>query len=211
VPTTSSHAPDRAYMRSGKTISVRKAILVTAGILAGIAALLIFLRWLAIRNFPKDMHISELNVVNNRIANALASQVQRLADGELPSVKVDMTGVNDAEQKSRLLFLQQEIQTYLLWFQVLPRTASDLQALMRKPSLSARDKSELKALASDCKIIYLSQDSYLLNCDGWRPTPSVSLSDVIASTDQSNGKLFSRSGHVFLFLPSMFQVATSPQ
>ncbi len=176
--------------------------------LLGVIALVVAAFGLAWYWFIASFHLSNNLVPKNTTAivdefgKHLQSISQKAAKGEIPSRKIDFSSVGHLEMESELLMLRHWMEVYEISEGSPPKQAIDLQRLVAGASLEAEQKKRIQNLIQDCQILMPNEDSYLLNCDGWRPKTVYDIQEFITRFDLETEKFYIQSDHVFLYGPA---------
>ncbi len=89
------------------------------------------------------------------------------------------------------------MQVYEISFGKTLTQSSDLQRMkLSKPE----EQRAVAEVVGECEILESVSDSYLLNCDGWRPSQA-QLRDTVNQFDTQTVKFYVLDGHVVLYAP----------
>ena len=133
-----------------------------------------------------------------READRAAAAIQK---GAIPSRKANFKSVGAPQEELRLLSVLEEFQAFETEYGRAPRDASDFGLLATNTALPAERREAVLRYARECRILTFPGDSYLLNCDGWRPQTSEEIKALLGNFGNDVERFYLVSGHVFLYAP----------
>jgi hypothetical protein len=180
---------------------MRKVALCFLGTLSCFVLVFVLIRWWVVSH----LDFSQVGQVSTISPARLTKDVDSLAldikDGKTPWRKVDLASVGAPEEEARLLGLRHLVEVFEVGLGRPPNDASELQQIILKASPRFRQRRLLDEDARECGIFTFPQDSYLLNCDGWRPAAPNDLRSLVERFDSETEKFYVVGGHVFLYAP----------
>ena len=134
-------------------------------------------------------------------AHILAKQIEsfqeELQHGQIPGIREDFQSVGFPQRETELLRFRHWMQVYEISFGKTLTQSSDLQRMkLSKPE----EQRAVAEVVGECEILESVSDSYLLNCDGWRPSQA-QLRDTVNQFDTQTVKFYVLDGHVVLYAP----------
>lgn len=123
--------------------------------------------------------------------------------GEVSWRRVDFTSVGFPEKEAVLRQLWDGITVFQLRFRRLPKTTRELAQLSTAPSAPRSGvRVDYKKLASECSMVSIAEDSFILNCDDWQPPPTLEkLGSLTKGFDRNTARFYVAGDHVVLFAP----------
>src|SRR5260370_23497214 len=180
---------------------MRKVALCFLGTLSCLVLAFVVIRWWVVSH----LDFSQVGQVRVISPGSLTQQIDSLAldmkQGKAPWRKVDLASVGAPREEARLLWLRHLVQVFEVGFGRLPKDASELHQLILQVSPSFHQRKLLEEDARECGIFTFPQDSYLLNCDGWRTAEAKNLESLVERFDTETEKFYVVGGHVFLYAP----------
>jgi hypothetical protein len=180
---------------------MRKMAMSFFGTLSCFVLVFVLIRWWVVSHldFSQVGQVSAISPV--RLAKEVDSLALDIKEGKTPSRKVDLASVGAPEEEAQLLGLRHLVEVFEVGFRRPPKDASELQQLILQASPMFRQRRLLDEDARECGIFTFPQDSYLLNCDGWRPAEPNDLRSLVERFDSEIEKFYVVEGHVFLYAP----------
>ena len=125
-------------------------------------------------------------------------ELTKLSRGNILSMrKFDSSSVGSKSTESEELELRRDINIFESSQRRLPVDFQDLQNGVKLPGSWL---GKLNKYAKECRILVLSHESYILNCDGWRPNID-ELNSAVHSFDGETGRFYKVQNHVLLYSP----------
>lgn len=182
---------------------MRKMVLCFLIALACFMVAFVVIRWWVVSHLDFS-YVGQVTEVNARdVAQNVDAVARGVEEGKLPWRKLDLTSVGAQGKEAQLVELRRLLQVFEVGLGRAPKDASDLKHLTSQRSLSFSQRRLVEKDASECEIFTFPQDSYLLNCDGWRAEGSIpkNLEPLIEHFDPETEKFYVVGGHVFLYAP----------
>jgi hypothetical protein len=132
--------------------------------------------------------------------------VEEARKGSFPSRRVDHTSVGSALTEAKLLEIRRDTRAYESMLQRLPIDFSELESVGLPPNW----KENLEKLRKDCRIVVLTSDSEILNCDGWTRPSASDLDALLRSFDPRTERFYKVESHVLLYVPPLTKGIPTP-
>jgi len=178
------------------------AILLATGLSLCAAASLVVhrgLRRLSRLNFQPTPQVQSIEK-ELQVVKALA------LSGSLPKRKFDHSSVGSIAIESELVDLRRDASVFESMHGRLPVDFTELVNVKFPPDSDKR----LTKYAKECRIVSLSVDSCILDCDSWTPPSPDDLRSLVRSFDSQTERFYKVEGHVLLYIPPPTTSAVLP-
>ncbi len=125
---------------------------------------------------------------------AVASGVKA---GKIPWRTVDYRSIGFPEQEAKLLQLRRWVDAFEVKFHRLPASVGDFSQL----AASGDQRRRFRRFASQCQIVALESESYILNCSEWKFESRADLDHLVGSFPPATEKFYLVWNHVILYVP----------
>jgi hypothetical protein len=136
----------------------------------------------------------------------LASEIKPietgLRGGSIPWRISDYSSVGFPKQEAQLIEMRRAVDFFHVKYGRLPEIPDDFLRLTTIPGIPSTNKNAFKEIANDCSILVLGEDSYILNCDGWKPWAPGEARKHAQNYDNRTEKFYTADNHVILFVPA---------
>jgi hypothetical protein len=176
------------------------AVLLGAALLCYGFVLFAFRQALSKADFPKTT--PQMEAIKEHV-----EAMKRLAlSGAFPVRNFDNSSVGSVAVEAELVDLRRDIEVFESMHGRLPLDFAELANVKFPPDWNRR----LTRYAKECRMVMLSVDSCILNCDSWTPPNSGDLSSLVHSFDPRTGRFYKVQDHVLLYVPPPTMLPASP-
>jgi hypothetical protein len=182
---------------------MRKLLKIVIALSATLVCVYLLLSYYVLRTFRLQFSPPEITNTSEAIGRELDRIEAAVHDGAIPSGKSHLKSVGAPREELRLLTLREELLIFEFEYGRAPKDESDFAVLATNTALPAQRRAAILRYARECKILTFSGDSYLLNCDGWRPQTAEEIKALLGNFSNAVERFYLVSSHVFLYAPPM--------
>ena len=124
-----------------------------------------------------------------------------LRTGLIPWRISNYSTIGFPKQEAQLIEMRRAVDFFQVKYRRLPEIPDDFLRLTTIPGIPSTNKNEFKKIANDCSILVLGEDSYILNCDGWKPWDPDEARNHVQNYDNRTEKFYTVDKHLILFVP----------
>lgn len=176
------------------------AIWLCSAILVLVLGFLGFRQWVI-----AHLDFSSLGQPSNGAADvmrAIVAVASGVKEGRIAWRKADYSSVGFPQKERELLDLRRALDLFEIAYGHLPAKSGDLMSLANpQQDTNATERRTCARLATECQLVPLGKDSFLLNCDGWPLPNEAAVHSLVGTFDQQTEKFYLVQGHVLLYLP----------
>ena len=167
---------------------------------AGLLVVLVIVFYGSLFWMIKTTHFPTSSSALNAIRTQAEIIGQKAKSGGIPWRKVDLSGFDSDPTAKELLETKRAVDEFELRQHRLPANSAELLSSLE---LVERNTNAAERIATDCQIVVLKEDSYILNCYGWsRPEPS-QLKQIVSSFEEETEKFYRIHDHTLLYEPPL--------
>jgi hypothetical protein len=119
------------------------------------------------------------------------------SSGAFRERKFDHSSVGSIAIESEVVDLRRDISAFEALHGRLPVNFRELSSVRFPPNSDER----VSQYAKECRIVGLTVDSCILNCDSWTPPNNEALNRLVRSFDSQTERFYKVQGHVLLYVP----------
>jgi hypothetical protein len=189
----------------------RRALIALFISLVSLATLVGAARWIFLKAFVLDVQLSP---AQSEAAAADLERSLRMIDQQAKAKhylgrREDLSSVGLKDKEDQLLEFRHWVEVFQLTSGQAPEKSSDLQNLTSIETLSPRQKKEIGRLAQRCFIKQIQGESYLLNCDGWRPQQAGDEDRLVSGLDSDTERFYILNDHLFVYAPPIERASSA--
>ena len=137
----------------------------------------------------------------NDISKSLDDYTQAIHNGSVSWRNLDRSSIGFPDKEARLVKFRSEVDFFFVSFGHHPSQIGELARLTELPDFPADQRKLVQGLRSECEIINLGIDSYILSCDAFSSLSTTEKEDSVKSFDRGTEKFYNVRGRLILYVP----------